>query len=1109
VILLTIYLLLLKCGDVHPNPGPQTLSLCHLNVQSLLSGVDRSIHIASQASKLDDIFDNLVVKHQYDIISLTETWLTPYVDSNDITLQGYQLPFRSDRTSRGGGSMVYVNSDIPAIRCPELEMGPCECTWLKLTANEKNIYFGVYYRPPGQNTSEQDEFLGSFQASLDMLYQRNPYAIICTGDFNDRCSTWENSHTNSELGDKLRNLVCENNMLQLVSEPTRITELNSSILDLIITDSPGLFQSWGVDSSLSISDHILIHGTLNVTPLNTQCRSKFVWHYNRADYVSIMSELDSIDWERAFYELGDLDKSTDFLINNIKASAYRHIPYRKINIKTKDKPWMTSYIKHIIRLRDRSSKTYNKKPSAQNRLIRNEYRKLVKEEIKMAKTNHHNRQAKMLEDSVTNPKRYWSLVKSLLGQKAIMGIPTLTEGGNSYQTDLEKAEHLNNYFSKQSTLDDMPNTDSLPNFEYLTSTRIMDISVTEEQTLKVLQSLNVNKACGPDGIGNKLLKNISLSIARPLSLLFNNSLTEGKFPTQWKFANVTAIFKKSDSSDVRNYRPVSLLSCLGKVFERVVYNKLYNYLDGHKLLTERNSGFKKSDGTTNQLVHMLNYIYSEIDKRRDVAVIFLDISKAFDKVYHAGLLFKLKQLGIEGNLLKWLESYLSNRKQRVVINGTSSEWQETNAGVPQGSILGPLLFLVFINDIVINVQSLINLFADDTSLMKSIINPIECFGVLQQDLNALSLWARQWLVTFNAAKTVYMLFSLKKQAPKYPTLLLDGIEVSLVTEHTHLGITLNSKLTWHSHIHRITTKANKVVNMLKRIRHLVPRSSAECAYRTLVLPIIEYGNVIYDNLTNDLSSKLEQVQKAAGLMCTGAYRKTSYEKLLVELGWETLKIRQKYQRLILMYKVQHDLTPQYLLDIMPSSHRQSSSYTLRNSSNISLPHCRTERYKMSFVPHTISDWNALSTCTRNLPSLYTFKKQLRTVLFANKANKLFQFGPQKVNKHHTWLRLGLSPLKDHLHNHHIVENNLCTFCSQEPETTSHFFCTCPTFKTQRKQLLYSLAGILGNGVHQYTNTLLTRLLLYGSEHLSYEKNTYVFTIVQTYIQTSKRFSFVN
>jgi len=347
VIMLTIYLLLLRCGDVHPNPGPKLLSFCHLNVQSLLSGVDRSIHIESQASKIDDILDSLVIKSKYDILSFTETWLSPYVDSSDIMLQGYQLPFRSDRATRGGGTMIYVTSSIAAIRCNELEMGPCECTWVEIALDQKKIYFGVYYRPPGQNVTEHTEFLEAFQATLDMIYQRNPYAIICTGDFNDRCFSWDDHHSQSELGDKLKDLINGNNMFQLISEPTRITEESRSILDLIITDTPGLFTSWGVDSSISISDHLLLYGTLNLLPNRNQSLPKCVWHYNRADFISIIAELNGIDWEDAFKELDDVDLATDFLINNIKASAYRHIPYRRVSIKNRDKPWMTSYIKHL------------------------------------------------------------------------------------------------------------------------------------------------------------------------------------------------------------------------------------------------------------------------------------------------------------------------------------------------------------------------------------------------------------------------------------------------------------------------------------------------------------------------------------------------------------------------------------------------------------------------------------------------------------------------------------------------------------------------------------------------------------------------------------------
>jgi len=191
---------------------------------------------------------------------------------------------------------------------------------------------------------------------------------------------------------------------------------------------------------------------------------------------------------------------------------------------------------------------------------------------------------------------------------------------------------------------------------------------------------------------------------------------------------------------------------------------------------------------------------------------------------------------------------------------------------------------------------------------------------------------------------------------------------------------------------------------------------------------------VYSNVPIHLSKKLEQVQRAAALMCTGAYRKTSYDKLLVELGWETLETRRKYQRLILMYKMQNGLTPGYLLNMLPME--AGSSYQLRNSGNIRVPFCRTQQYKTSFLPCTIREWNELSQPIKSIPTLYSFRKQIKETLFANKPNKLNHFGQKQANKYHTWLRLGLSPLRDHLYSFHIVENDLCTFCSQEPETTT-------------------------------------------------------------------------
>jgi len=356
--------------------------------------------------------------------------------------------------------------------------------------------------------------------------------------------------------------------------------------------------------------------------------------------------------------------------------------------------------------------------------------------------------------------------------------------------------------------------------------------------------------------------------------------------------------------------------------------------------------------------------------------------------------------------------------------------------------------------------------------------------------------------------SVYAVF-LKKETPNYPSLTFDGTKLALVTEHIHLGITLNSRLTWHSQVNKITTKAFRVVNMLKRIRHLVPRLSAECAYRTLVLPVMEYSNVVYDNLTNDLSNKLENVQRAAALMCTGAYRRTSYEKLLAELGWETLKLRRKYQPLVLMHKIHNGLTPNYLSSMIPLSCSQRSNYVLRNANNYSLPFCRNERYKQSFVPSTLSEWNDLPTHIRGIPAVYTFKKELKKVLFANRPNKLYQIGSLQANRYHTWLRLGLSPLKDHLSTHHIVECDLCPFCLSEPETTLHFLCTCPTYNSQCLQLISSLADILGNEVYTYSKTMLTRLLLYGNEDLSFHINNNIFEATQMFLIKSKCFCYVN
>jgi hypothetical protein len=242
-------------------------------------------------------------------------------------------------------------------------------------------------------------------------------------------------------------------------------------------------------------------------------------------------------------------------------------------------------------------------------------------------------------------------------------------------------------------------------------------------------------------------------------------------------ANITPVHKKNSKQNKTKYRPISLLSCMEKVLKKLDFKTLYGFCERNNLLTWKNSGFKPLDSTVNQLISIIHQIYTALETGQEVCIIFLDVSKAFYRVYHDGLIHKLQCMGIGGNLLQWLTSYLSNRRQRVVINGQSSQWKETNAGVPQGSILGPLLFLIYVNDIVDDLESSPCLFADDTSLLEVISDVQTSFDKLIRDLARLADWAHQWRLTFNATKTVHMVISKRLTRPQYPELLLNGQKI--------------------------------------------------------------------------------------------------------------------------------------------------------------------------------------------------------------------------------------------------------------------------------------------------------------------------------------------
>ena len=500
--------------------------------------------------------------------------------------------------------------------------------------------------------------------------------------------------TNSELGKRLVTLGESNNFFQLINEPTRITENSHSILDLIFCDSPFLVTENGVLSPLANLDHCTIFCRLNIKTHKPTAYSREVWDYKTADFGAINEALSNAPFSTAFLIYDDINDIVNYTYDLISMILRDLVPNKKVIIRPKDKPWMSNEVRRAFRRRNREYNRYKRIPTDYNRMKFH----IARREANRLKRDAMKRYESSIVNKLSNPnldvKKFWSLTKGLLGSKSHHSIPPLTDRGITVSDDVHKAELFNELFSSHMKLDSTQS--NLPDFHFLCDVKLDSIQTDETEVLKLFQSVNINKSSGPDGLNNILLKRCAQSLHKPFTKIINYSLNQGVFPSKWKIANVCPVFKNGDRQNVLNYRPIALLSSVSKRHEKIVYKRLYEHCVENNLLIENNSGFKHNDSTVNLLLNITHKIYKSIDDGRDVCAIFLDVSKAFDKVWHEGLLFKIKEFGVCGSVLNWLGDYLTSRSQKVVINGKCSSIKNTYAGVPQGSILGPLLFLIYI-----------------------------------------------------------------------------------------------------------------------------------------------------------------------------------------------------------------------------------------------------------------------------------------------------------------------------------------------------------------------------------------------------------------------------
>ena len=388
--------------------------------------------------------------------------------------------------------------------------------------------------------------------------------------------------------------------------------------------------------------------------------------------------------------------------------------------------------------------------------------------INTTKQNYYSKIAEKLQNSQGSSNSYRSLLNKNKNKIPII-LPLYHK--NEFVIDFKKtAELFNSFFADQCSL--ISNSSELPSkLEYLTQSRLSSVTFSKDDIEKLIQNLDPNKAHGHDQISIRMLKLCSNSICKPLEIIFNRCLETSTFPNDWKKGNVVPVFKKGDKQILKNYRPISLLPVCGKIFEKLIFNEMFKFFIENDLISPNQSGFKPGDSCINQLLSIIHDIYKSFDCGYEVRGVFLDISKAFDKVWHDGIIFKLEQNGISGKLHKLLHDFLVNRKQRVVLNGQVSSWSNVEAGVPQGSILGPLLFLIYINDLPKGLSSNAKLFADDTSLFSVIYDSRTPRNEFDDDLVKINNWVYQLKMSFNPdpnKQTRKVIFSRKKKKINHP-----------------------------------------------------------------------------------------------------------------------------------------------------------------------------------------------------------------------------------------------------------------------------------------------------------------------------------------------------
>ena len=836
-------------------------SLLHLNIGSL----------GAHKDELESILSMLSFK--FDAIGISETKIKKDVIPNfDINIRGY-TPFSTPTLASKGGVLLYIADKHDCKPRKDLEKivykdHVLESSFAEIVVpTKKNIILGCIYRHPSMDVKDFNE--GYLSPLMEKLPTSKHNFLL--GDFNIDLMKSDEDENTSNYFDSLTSL----SFIPHIIHPTRITPHSKTLIDNIFSNVANFSQGRSGNLTISLSDHLAQFLVIPLDKCFTPPKiSKFKRDTKNFDRENFFLDLLSIDWKEVI-EIDKRDPNHSFMqyfttINSLIDQYMPLIEMTQQEIKLNSKPWINKEILNMINEREKLYKMYIKtKNQVLKEQFHEKYKKLRNDIRELTRKSQKEYLQEYFSKNIKNIKNTWKGIKSvikintsnrsqpsslLVNKKLVSEPPLVAETFNEYFTTIaeklqNKIKHVPKHFSSF-----LQNSNPHNFF-------IMPTNVT--QVINRINDLNSSKSLGPYSTPTDIFHLIKLNVAEPLTEIINLSFEEGVYIDQLKIAKVVAIFKeKGCNMDCTNYRPISLLSNINKIIEKLMHERIYSFLEKHKCIYELQFGFRSKHSTGHALTDLTEAIRKAMDESSFAVGVFIDLQKAFDTVDHEVLLSKLNHYGIRGIANNWFRSYLTNRQQYVTVNGKDSNLRIMKFGVPQGSVLGPLLFLIYINDLYLCVKhSTARHFADDTCLLIKNKSLKKIKKLINQDLKSLNAWLKANKISLNASKTEILIFRHHNKPLNYDLKIkLDGKRLYPSKYVKYLGILIDSQLNWSYHVKSLVPKLARANGMLAKIRHYVSQESLRSIYFAIFSSLMNYGSHVWGQATNGNVKRIIKLQ---------------------------------------------------------------------------------------------------------------------------------------------------------------------------------------------------------------------------------------------------------